>query len=59
MQASSIVGAALVAALLSTSAVAGEITIIKAGSLFDSSNGKVSKDAVIVVEDDKIIGVIV
>jgi len=57
MQASSIVGAAFVAALLSTSAVAGEITIIKAGSLFDSSNGKVSKDAVIVVEDDKIIAV--
>jgi imidazolonepropionase-like amidohydrolase len=57
MQGNSIVGAALVAALLSTSAVAGEITIIKAGSLFDSSNGKVSKNAVIVVEDDKIIAV--
>ena len=57
MQRNSIVATALAAALLSTSAIAGDITIIKAGSLFDSSNGKVTKNAVIVVEDDKIIAV--
>jgi imidazolonepropionase-like amidohydrolase len=43
--------------LLSTSAIAADITIIKAGALFDSSTGKVVKDAVIVVEDDKITAV--
>ena len=51
------VAAALAVALLSTSAIAGDITIIKAGSLFDSSNGKVTKDAVIVIEDEKIVAV--
>ncbi len=51
------VAVALAVALLSTSTLAAEITIIKAGSLFDSSNGKVIRDAVIVVEDDKITAV--
>jgi imidazolonepropionase-like amidohydrolase len=51
------VAAALAVALLSTSAIAADITIIKAGSLFDSINGKVIRDAVIVVEDDKITAV--
>jgi len=51
------VAAAIAVALLSTSAIAGDITIIKAGSLFDSSNGKVTRNAVIVVEDDKIVAV--
>lgn len=49
--------AALAAALLSTSAIADDIKIIKAGSLFDSSSGKVTKDAVIVIEDEKIVAV--
>lgn len=49
--------AALAVALLSTSAIAGDIKIIKAGSLFDSSSGKVIKDAVIVIEDEKIVAV--
>lgn len=49
--------ATLAVALLSTSAIAGDIKIIKAGSLFDSSSGKVTKDAVIVIEDDKIVAV--
>ena len=49
--------AALAVALLSTSAIAGDIKIIKAGSLFDSSSGKVTKDAVIVIEDEKIVAV--
>jgi len=49
--------AVLAIALFSTPAMAADITIIKAGSLFDSSNGKVVKDAVIVVEDDKITAV--
>jgi imidazolonepropionase-like amidohydrolase len=46
--------AVLAVALLSTSAMAADITIIKAGSLFDTKSGKVVKDAVIVVEGDKI-----
>lgn len=49
--------AALAVALLSTSAIAGDIKIIKAGSLFDSNSGKVTKDAVIVIEDEKIVAV--
>ena len=51
------VAIAVATAFLSTSAVAGDITIIKAGSLFDSSNGKVIKDAVIVVEGEKVTAV--
>ena len=46
-----------VTVLASTSAFAQDITYIKAGSLFDSRSGKVSRDAVIVVEGDKIIAV--
>jgi imidazolonepropionase-like amidohydrolase len=49
-----IAAAFLAAVLLSTSAMAADVTIIKAGSLFDTKSGKVVKDAVIVVEDDKI-----
>lgn len=45
--------AGLAALLLSTSALA-ETTYIKAGSLFDSRSGRVTRDAVIVVEDDRI-----
>jgi len=43
--------------LLSTPALAAETTYIKAGSLFDSRSGRVSRDAVIVVEDDRIVAV--
>ena len=46
-----------VTVLASTSAFAQDITYIKAGSLFDSRSGKVSRDAVIVVEGDKIVAV--
>jgi len=49
--------AALAAALLSTSVMAADITIIKAGSLFDTDSGKVVKNAIIVIEDDKITAV--
>lgn len=42
------------AVLLSTSAAAADTTYIKAGSLFDSRSGEVTRDAVIVVEDDRI-----
>ena len=44
----------VIATLLCASAMAGEVTVIKAGSLFDSESGKVIRNAVIVVEDDKI-----
>ncbi|MGI9271933.1 MAG: amidohydrolase family protein [Woeseiaceae bacterium] len=43
--------------LLSTSALADNITVIKAGSLFDSKSGRVTRNAVVVVEDDKIVAV--
>jgi len=46
-----------VTVLASTSAFAQDITYIKAGSLFDSRSGTVSRDAVIVVEGDKIVAV--
>lgn len=49
--------ACFVATLLYTPALAGEVIAIKAGSLFDSQNGKVIRDAVIVVEEDKILAV--
>lgn len=49
--------ASLFIALLFTSAMAGEITVIKAGSLFDSQSGRVIRDAMIVVEDDRITAV--
>jgi len=57
MQRNLTVAAALAVVLLSPSAIAGDITIIKAGALFDSSNGKVINDAVIVIEDDRIAAV--
>jgi len=45
---------ALVVALLSTSALAQDVTYIKAGSLFDSRSGRVTRNAVIVVEGEMI-----
>jgi len=49
--------ACLVVCLFLSPALAADITVIKAGSLFDSRSGKVTRDAVIVVEADKIVGV--
>jgi imidazolonepropionase-like amidohydrolase len=49
--------ASLFIALPFASVLAEEITVIKAGSLFDSQSGKVIRDAVIVVEDDRITAV--
>ena len=49
-----IVVVGLVVALLSTSALAQDITYIKAGSLFDSRSGRVTRNAVIVVEGEMI-----
>ena len=49
--------AGLLITLPFTSTMAGEITVIKAGSLFDSQSGKVIRDAMIVVEDDRITAV--
>ena len=49
--------ATVIVALLSAAAIAGEITVIKAGSLFDSSTGKVIRNAVIVVQGDRITAV--
>jgi len=52
---------ALIAALMSliavTPALADPVTIIKAGTLFDSKTGRVTRNAVIVVEGDKIVAV--
>jgi imidazolonepropionase-like amidohydrolase len=50
-------GAVLLSVLATTSAIAQEITVIKAGSLFDSRSGDVTRDVLIVVEDDKIVTV--
>lgn len=53
-----LIGAASLGIVLSgTPALAAETTYIKAGSLFDSRSGRVSRDAVIVVEDDRIVAV--
>jgi len=49
-------GTGVAAMLFATSALA-ETTYIKAGSLFESRSGRVSRDAVIVVEDDRITAV--
>ena len=49
--------ATLLVLLTNSAVLAGDITVIKAGSLFDSSSGRVTRNAVIVVEDDKIIAV--
>lgn len=44
-------------AFFATTVVADEITYIKAGSLFDSRSGKVSRNAVISIAGDKIVSV--
>lgn len=49
--------ASLLITLPFTPLMAGEITVIKAGSLFDSQSGKVVRDVMIVVEDDRITAV--
>lgn len=50
-------GAILMSVLANTTAIAQEITVIKAGSLFDSRSGDVTRDVLIVVEDDRIVAV--
>jgi len=50
--------AVLLAVFTITPAAAQEITVIKAGSLFDSRSGDVSRDVLIIVEDDKIVAVV-
>ncbi len=50
-------GAILLSVLATTTAIAQEITVIKAGSLFDSRSGDVTRDVLIVVEDDRIVAV--
>ena len=50
-------GAILLAVFSITTAAAQEITVIKAGSLFDSRSGDVSRDVLIVIEDDRIVAV--
>ena len=47
----------LLVAILSFSSVAADVVYIKAGALFDSRSGRVSRDAVIVVEGEKITAV--
>lgn len=49
--------AVLISLFFAAPLLAGEITIIKAGTLFDSKTGRVSRNAVIVVEDDRIVAV--
>ena len=44
-------------AIVSTTALADEITYIKAGALFDSRSGEVTRNAVITVDGDKIVAV--
>lgn len=44
-------------ALVATTSLASEITYIKAGSLFDSRSGKVTRNAVITIDGDKIVSV--
>ena len=44
-------------ALAGTPTLADDITIIRAGSLFDSRTGRVARDAVVVIEGDKIVAV--
>lgn len=43
--------------LLAAPALANDMTIIKAGSLFDSKTGRVSRNAVIVIEGERIVAV--
>ena len=49
--------AALTSLLFIAPALADEMTIIKAGTLFDSKTGRVTRNAVIVVEGEKIVAV--
>ncbi len=48
-------GAILLSVFATTTALAQEITVIKAGSLFDSRSGDVTRDVLIVVEGDRIV----
>jgi len=43
--------------LCAVQAAAADVTVIKAGSLFDSKTGKVQRDRVIVIEDERITAV--
>ena len=51
------VGIVLSTMLTSMSVLAQDITVIKAGSLFDSRSGDVSRDVLIVIEDERIVAV--
>jgi len=51
------IGAAVLVVMLSVTSTLAETTYIKAGSLFDSRSGRVSRNAVIVVEDETITAV--
>jgi len=46
-----------IAALISSVAYADDLVVIKAGSLFDSRSGKVTRNALIFVEGERIVGV--
>ena len=52
-----VIAAAVLFALASMPAMADQATVIKAGSLFDSKSGRVTRNAVIVVEDERIVAV--
>jgi imidazolonepropionase-like amidohydrolase len=52
-----IVGVAALVALFCAPAFAEAPTVIKAGSLFDSQSGRVTRNAVIVIEGEKIVAV--
>jgi len=52
-----IVGVATLVALFCAPAFAEAPTVIKAGSLFDSQSGRVTRNAVIVIEGEKIVAV--
>jgi imidazolonepropionase-like amidohydrolase len=49
--------ATLMSLFLTTAAVADDLTVIKAGMLFDSKTGRVARNAVIVVEGERIVAV--
>ena len=51
------VGIVLSTMLTSMGVLAQDITVIKAGSLFDSRSGDVTRDVLIVIEDDRIVAV--
>ncbi len=52
-----VVAAAVLFVFASMPAMADQATVIKAGSLFDSKSGRVTRNAVIVVEDERIVAV--